>query len=381
MDGHPNEHSREHSDEHSLENPDEHPDEYPGPSRPLNFVSLDIDYDMDELENQDDANGEEEFLDASEEEEEEDETKLFRFTVQILPRNFKGHKKGPSVGKININCNSAEEVMELVWNSCERYMRREVIFDAAAGVGADQYSARWAETTAPTIEEIDKFLTFQDKISKRTYKPSQFIEKPEKMQKFLGKEINVFVYVFSESVSSATMYDTLRVQLLKPEERDRAGAASNLAVSVLVAELKNLHKASYVSQDVNWAVWASFLFTKDALERDELKLQGPPPHLIHLFKTVPSASQKVLTSTRNDIRIAQNVNAGFKEQLDTLAKDLDQVSVLVSSMKLRLTALCTMQATNDSVLFDVSGSMEANEDVFGEELARQVTDCQDVDHL
>lgn len=345
------------------------------------LVSLKIDMDgMDYFENQDIADDEEEYLDVNHEEE-EDEQKLFRFTVQIYSRNFKGHKKGPSVGKVSINCNTVEETMELLWNSCESHIRREVIFDTASGIGTEQYAAHWAEATTPTIEEIDKFLTFQDKFSKRTYKPAQFIEKPEKLQKFLDKEINVFVYAFSESVTSANMYDTLRIQLLKPEERDRAGAASNQAVSELVTELKKLHKASYISQDVNWAVWASFLFTKDALERDELKHQGPPQHLIHLFKSVPTASARVLSCTRNDIKIAQNVNGGFKEELDKLTKELDQVCVIVSSMKLRLTALRTMQATNESVLFDVSGSMEVSEDVFGAELATQVEDCLDMDHL
>ncbi|XP_053687249.1 uncharacterized protein LOC128736785 [Sabethes cyaneus] len=345
------------------------------------FMSLDIDYDLGEYENQNVVDGDEEHLVTFEEEAEDDPMKLFRFTAHILKRNFKGHKKGPAVGKIKVNCNTAEEVLELLWNTCKSHIKREVIFDAAVGGGDDSYSARWAETVSPTIAEIDKFLTFQDKQSKRIYKLSQLKEKPERMQKYMDKEVNLFVYVYSESITSANMYDTLRVQLLNPEERDRSGAASNQAVSVLVTELKNLHKGYYISQDINWTVWASFLYTKDALERDELKLQGPPQHLIHLFKTVPSASQRCLSSTRNDIRIAQNVNGGYKEELDTLMKELDQVCAALSSMKLRLTALRTMQATNESVLYDVSESMEAHEDIFGEALAKQVTNCTDVDHL
>ena len=169
------------------------------------LLSLNIDYDMNNLENQDFAD-EEEYL----EEEEDDEKKQFRFDVQIFLRNFRGHKKGPTVGKINVNCDSVEEVMELVWTSCESHIRREVVFDAPSGVGAEQFSARWADTTTPTIEEADKFLTFQDEVSKRNYKPSQFIDKPEKMQKYLNKEISDCVYVFfSESVTSANMYVTL----------------------------------------------------------------------------------------------------------------------------------------------------------------------------
>ncbi|XP_055526909.1 uncharacterized protein LOC129719540 [Wyeomyia smithii] len=308
---------------------------------------------MDNFENhnedQDTTNGEEEYLDTSEEEEE----KLFRFTAQISTRNFKGHKKGPCMQKIKINGDSVDEVLELVWNSCERFIKKEVVFDAKVGGGADQFTARWTEKTVPVIEDIDNYVTFQDKLSRRTYKPSQFKEKPDKMHKFMDKEINLFVYVCSESVTSASMYDTMRIQLLNPEERDRVGAASNQAVSSLVAELKNLYKGSYASQDVNWAVWASYLFTKSALERDELKHQGPPHHLIHLFKTIPSTGQRVLTSTRNDIRIAQNVNAGFKEELDALASELNQISVLINAMNIRLTALLTMQATNIEQLRDV----------------------------
>ncbi|XP_065074989.1 uncharacterized protein LOC135698780 [Ochlerotatus camptorhynchus] len=305
---------------------------------------------------------------------------IFRFPATVFIRNFKGHKKGPSVGKVQVNCESAEEVMQTVWDYCEKFIRRETVFESFAGGDADQFTVHWNDDLNPEVGDMDKFISFQDKASKRTFKPLQLLEKPDKMQKFLNRDINVFVHIYSESVISAAMYETLRVQLIKPEERDRAGAASNQANSNLSTELKELYKLSYISSDINWSVWASYLLTKDALEREKLKLRGPPQHLIHLFQTVPSCSQNVLNHTRQDVCIAQNVNSGYKQLLDDLQADLDQLMTYAKAMQLRLTALQTMQATNTSLLADVSGSIAVSEDSFGQKLAEEVTDCLDVDH-
>lgn len=167
------------------------------------------------------------------------------------------------------------------------------------------------------------------------------------------------------------MYDILRTQLLKPEERDRAGAAFNQTIRNLADELKTIYKRSYKSSDINWSVWASFLLTKDPFECEELKMRGPPHHLIHLFQTIPSGSQQVISSTRKDISIEQNVNRGLRERLESLKKDLDNLMVFANAMHLRLSALCT----------DVSGSITAAEDSFGRELAEEVVDAEDIDHL
>ncbi|XP_065085436.1 uncharacterized protein LOC135707521 [Ochlerotatus camptorhynchus] len=288
---------------------------------------------------------------------------IFRFPATVFC---------PSVGKVQVNCESAEEVMQTVWDYCEKFIRREAVFESLAGGDADQFTVHWNDDLNPEVGDMDKFISFQDKASKRTFKPLQLLEKPDKMQKFLNRDINVFVHIYSELVTSAAMYETLRVQLIKPEERDRAGAASNQANSNLSTELKELYKLSYISSDINWSVWASYLLTKDALEREEFKLRGPPQHLIHLFQTVPSCSQNVLNHTRQDVCIAQNVNSGYKQLLDGLQADLDQLMTYAKAMQLRLTALQTMQATNTSLLADVSGSIAVSEDSFGQKLAEEV---------
>lgn len=311
----------------------------------------------------------------------EEDQKMFCFPATVYIRNFKGHKTGPSIGKVFVNCETSAEVMSTVWNYCESYVRREAVFEPVVGGDANKYTVHWHENETPDQGDMDKFITFQSKASKRTYKPTQLLDKPEKIQKFLKKDVNVFVHIYSESVTSANMYDILRTQLLKPEERDRAGAASNQTIRNLSDELKAIYETSYRSSEINWSVWASFLLTKDPFEREELKMRGPPHHLIHLFQTVPSSSQKVLDNTRKDICIAQNVNSGFKEQLKNIQADLDKLMVCANSIQLRLSALCTMQTTNESLLTDVSGSIAAAEDSFGRELAEDVVDAVDTDHL
>lgn len=311
----------------------------------------------------------------------EDDRKLFCFPATVYIRNFKGHKTGPSIGKVFVNCDNPEEVMCSVWNYCESYVRREAVFEPVIGGDANKYTVHWHANDTPDQEDMDKFITFQAKASKRTYKPSQLLEKPEKMQKFLNKDVNVFVHVYSESVASSNMYDILRTQLLKPEERDRAGAATNQSIRSLADELKATYESSYRSSDINWSVWASFLLTKDTFEREELKTRGPPHHLIHLFQTVPSGPEKLLVNTRKDLCIAQNVNRGSKEQKDNLKNDLELLMSNANTMHIRLSALCAMQATNESLLADVSGSVAASEDGYGRELAEEVVDAADIDHM
>ena len=64
-----------------------------------------------------------------------------------------------------------------------------------------------------------------------------------------------------------------------------------------------------------------------------------------------------------------------------MKNDLGMLMSNANTMHIRISAVCAMQVTNESLLADVSSSVAASEDGYGRELAEENVDAVNIDHM
>ncbi|XP_065085079.1 uncharacterized protein LOC135707234, partial [Ochlerotatus camptorhynchus] len=298
------------------------------------------------------------------------------FKGSVYEKRFKNLKNQDRCGSLAVGGDSADDVVRQIWIYCSKFVYRAAVFqdtihesmDAETSVSFAKVS--WDEE-APSYENCDNFLIFQDKTSKRSFGPAK-VDKAM-LQSWMSKEITVVVYRYSDSVTSLHRWNLLEQSLKRPLEKDRAGAESLVSVNKIKAELKVNHGRHLSGDDVNWGCWASWIATKPVGVRDKLMHETPPEHLISLFSSVPVHSDTLLEKARLDLQIVNNINKAYSRILRDLNNDHAVMGKRIGLMEDKQREYAEMlQAMNNSVA--------AKENRFSMELAKTLSDCIDVDH-
>lgn len=268
---------------------------------------------------------------------------------------------------------SAEDVLEKIWQYCLKFIHRGVIFPDVANQTGD---LKWEDP--PTYEDRDKFMTFHDKISKRSITPSKV--DGHTLQNWLTKDVTVMLYKYSDAVSTLHKWNLVESQLLRSQTTDRAGAESIASLNQVKEDLKKRHGRYLSADDVNWGCWANWICSKPLNMRDELTQQTPPQHIIGLFSTVPVHSDVLLDKARLDLQVADTVNKAYVKVVHDLKDDHQQLLNIVSVMGQRISMLQDKQIEYETMLTAMNSSVSVRENRFSVELAQSVTDCIDVDH-
>lgn len=300
--------------------------------------------------------------------------KKFRLQVDVCMKKFKNQKSYEKCGAINVDADSPNEIAVKIWDYCSKFTHRAVRFSESSD---SQPVASW-EDSVPCFDECDRFLIFQDKSGKRNISPSKLDS--NLLVSWLSREILVIVYKYSEAVITLEQWHQVQSQLIRPLEKDRSGAESVASINQLKEELKQVHGKYLSGDDVNWGCWASWISSKPHDQRTDLKNQVPPDHLINLFSSVPVHSDTLLEKARLDLQVASTVNGAYRNILQELKNDHQQLGNVVKIMGERISMLETKQNEYDEMLQAMRNSVAVKETKFSVELARSVTDCLDVDH-
>jgi len=75
----------------------------------------------------------------------------------------------------------------------------------------------------------------------------------------------------------------------------------------------------YVSEDVNWYIWAAYITGKPDFDR--LVTQGPPTHIIHLFARSPRDDTQHVLHLRESNAVARHVVEIMQQQLTDLTRE------------------------------------------------------------
>ncbi|XP_055522793.1 uncharacterized protein LOC129716974 [Wyeomyia smithii] len=306
------------------------------------------------------------------------EEKLFSFHADILEKKFKGQKSFEKRGTVEVTDDSVEGVLNRIWEYCAQFITKAVIFKDFDPKGhSTNLEAAW-DNEDPSFESKDKFLIFQDKSGKRNIAPSDVTSNT--LQGWLSKTITVVVYRYSDSVLTAHKYHAVESQLLRPAEKDRAGAESNVSLHKLKETLKVSHGNHLTSDDINWSCWANYISTQPTTMREELINQLPPKHLIALFRTVPIHSDTVLLRTKFDLRVAENENKAYTRIVGQLKQDCDNLRTLVAVMGRRILEMEQLLHDHCDMITAMRNTVTVEDNEYSQFLASKVTDCTDVDH-
>ena len=111
-------------------------------------------------------------------------------------------------------------------------------------------------------------------------------------------------------------------------------------------------------------MWANFIKSSPAGQREELLNGLPPPYLAHLFKSVPPT--------------AQCINRGYRSEIADLRKCFEEFCKKINQCIAAIEKRCD---TGDELLIAANTSINPVEDELSAQLSNAIINCEDVDHV
>jgi hypothetical protein len=162
----------------------------------------------------------------------------------------------------------------------------------------------------------EKFLKLYDSNAKR-YLQWNNIDS-NKLQSFMTKELKIHLFVYSTNVTSKAEFDIAKRTLIDPALPDRAGAAANSEMDIMVQTLKSKHSDVFEAAHTIWGLWATDILRKPRHTHSFLVENGPPSSLIRLFRLRSTPAETVLQNL-------QHVNLIGLDMVRTLLLDISPI--------------------------------------------------------
>lgn len=256
----------------------------------------------------------ESFDEGSDEASEHGEGRLFTLKFTVNVRDFKGQSRnGMDVGEIEVVGEDESEFRPKLFTKVLPHIKREIVFD-------ENNQPSWADRS-PAIQDLFKFVTFYDQLSKQHYSlydvSGYFLSAWEK------KKIFMYIHKYTTNVRNSKLYGIAERELIKTH-KDRAGAQSNSKFAEVLAALKEKHGMVYQAHHLNWDSWASRVcrdMDKKNQDLDVLLAQPPPPELIQLFLRTDDANSIEIEVAREDNSVGQTINSDLQEDIQQLKYD------------------------------------------------------------
>lgn len=306
----------------------------------------------------------------------EHSTKLFCIIGHFQQKEFVGQKAVNQEYQEEISGNTSQEFLENIWLKVNSIIKREIV--------VNDESISWAENEIPTQDEMAKFVVFQDKSAKKTYLVSQIDS--DSLRKMRNKHVNVMVHIYGRSVSSKSVHQKVTNVLLQPADRDRAGAHSTVSLLDSVRQLKDIHGTYLSANTSSWTMWANAIHNGPIHKQESMMKDLPPSHLIHLFRSVPTAETEVMRSVQNGLQIAGNLNDLYAENLATLRDEFRKAKAIAMRafdlFEVRLDAAQDMVRANNRIVSTLDSALhvEVNPVSLSEEQQVNENDMTDIDH-
>lgn len=304
---------------------------------------------------------------------------LFTCRLMVFLREFKGQSSGAHIALWNVDGKSINDFRTQLWELCKPHLLREVIF-----IQQDDGSTMpaWSDKESPEEEDLPQFVIFYEKQNRKYTQLDKLTTKL--LQNWKGKEIQLLLHVYSLSVSSRKIFNSVKQHLIDPSERDKSGAASTQLVVDLSKDLRQRHGNLWDGHEIAWTMWASAVLASPAHIRENMIDSVPPKHLQHLFRAKDGPR---IDNVKRGLAVAHNVNASFCEDITGLKEAFSSLEKLFENMQLQLTfvrhrieALEDRGRMGDSFITAMETSMTVSEGEFSQHIAGQVVDMEDVDH-
>uniref|UniRef100_A0A336N4T4 CSON011796 protein n=1 Tax=Culicoides sonorensis TaxID=179676 RepID=A0A336N4T4_CULSO len=311
-----------------------------------------------------------------------EEVCLFRFKMEFYTREFIGQKANGPKDAYECTCNNIAQFKANLWPKVCTLIKREIVFDD------DSNSYKWG-ADEPEFDDLEKFILFQDKKARKSFRVDEVTNK--KLQSWTSREenpyIKCFVQVYGNFLCSKGQFTDAFNQLLKPQEVDRANAATNFATFELAKELKQIHGSVIQGKDIAWYQFANFILSAAPHQHEELKRTLPPAHIIRFFELAKENAVQQMETARKAVAIGTRINKGVQTPIQELD---DTVDIMIGAMetglslckvlKQKVTCLKNQTLQTDNLMDGVAQSLGVELDSFARELQERVINIEDQDH-
>lgn len=294
--------------------------------------------------------------------------------ASFFKRRFVGETSGSLVTSKILSGDSIDEILQEMWAVVKSIVHKEVIFVDDNG----NQLPTWNDNE-PLFDDMGKFVYLQNQENRRRINIDQISSK--QLISWRGKDIRVHVHIYSTSVSCKQLWELVDKHLVKFQQTDRAGAPNNQCLSQLADELRQLHGMHFSGQASSWKLWANYIHTVPAHEREKKKTELPPQSIIKFFRSVPISEAVQLECTRNGLSVARTINDSFSSELAALEEEADQLISLGQRVKHRISALRARSSINSSLVSAMQEFAQPEDSEISRSLADKVSDMFDIDHM
>lgn len=292
----------------------------------------------------------------------------------FFKRKFVGETSGAKFASEIIYGNSVDEILQGIWSIVKPVIKQEVTFEDDNGLQVPC----WANDE-PTLGDLGKFVYLQNHANRRRVNVDKVDSKL--LISWRSKEIRVHVHVYSTAVSCKQLWELVDRQLIRFQNSDRAGAPNNQSLTALANQLRDIHGAHFSGHASSWKIWANYLHSVPAHERERRMNDLPPHSIIKFFRSVPISEAVQLESARSGLSVARTINEAISTDLSTLESEVNELLTLGQRIKHRIQSLQTRCSTNSGIVTAMQDSIKPEEDEVSRSLAENVSDMNDVDHL
>lgn len=301
---------------------------------------------------------------------------LFSCTLAVYKRDFKGQTSGAYVAHWEVSANSREQFVAQVWGLSSAYLNREIVFETSP---EGESTPQWSSKDKPTEEDFKHFALFVS--GRRPYTVDQILDKKQHLlQSWRGKEVSLFLHVYSLSVCNRSLWMKVKEALIEPTEHDRAGAATTKALQELIEKLRKEHGEFLKGHDMAWNFWANAIHSAPAHKRSAL-MQQPPESLQGLFSIQEGVR---MNAVRRELEMASNVSESYHEDIVGLRRAYEALKVTIDrgmqDLAYRIERLEAREQTSSSLINSMKTSVVVQENGVGASLKQQVSDAFDDQH-
>uniref|UniRef100_A0A8D8AAN0 (northern house mosquito) hypothetical protein n=1 Tax=Culex pipiens TaxID=7175 RepID=A0A8D8AAN0_CULPI len=298
----------------------------------------------------------------------------FHFVGVFYLRMFKSQRLAGPICTADITGNSMAEITANIWEHASAHVSRDVIVETIEGGPI----VRWGPTDKPEPCDAERFISFKDEKQRKNYSFKNLNSKL--LVSWRGREIHVYVFKYSIAITTNTIFEMVKRQLLNPEKKDRAGAPSTEELFKCMDELKQLHP-NYTALHSAWEKWANFVLSHTADLRAKLMREAPPDDYLFLFRSVATTEGEQLIATRQGLSVARTVLTSYFTKVEVFGELADQNFENAVKLQQLARELKAQGESTTAMLDAFESSLPPVEVEFSRKLGGQVTNADDNEHM
>ncbi|CEO95365.1 Uncharacterized protein PBTT_03612 [Plasmodiophora brassicae] len=181
--------------------------------------------------------------------------KLYRIRFKTFVKAYCNAHARPSssVGMTEINADSLQEFLHALLDVCRRHVVGIAVRD-----GLDEPASFVLRPAPIEAEDLPGLIRF--KASNHVYNVGEdgdLSEKTLTRWTHNATKPDLYIYKYGNNIVNVSEFKRFQTTVLGVPQVDRAGHPSNEAVASVVAQLKDRWGHIYVSDPINWQIWAS----------------------------------------------------------------------------------------------------------------------------